>query len=106
LRLTRFGTRHTASSQTDPVRGIGAATAWVFAQLQAIATTSSGRMTVKQQTFVQPVASNIPVPTTITNVIATLQGTASPRAVLRHYRTPGLAGDRRAELHQRRPRCR
>ena len=29
LRLTQFGTRHTLSSQTDPVRGIGAATAWV-----------------------------------------------------------------------------
>jgi Peptidase family M28 len=78
LRLTQFGTRHTASSQTDPVRGIGAATAWVFQQMQAIAATSSGRMTVQQQTFVQPVASRIPVPTTITNVIATLQGTASP----------------------------
>ena len=78
LRLTQFGTRHTASSQTDPVRGIGAATAWVFAQMQAIATTSSGRMTVQQQTFVQPVSNNIPVPTTITNVIATLKGTASP----------------------------
>ena len=78
LRLTQFGTRHTASSQTDPVRGIGAATAWVFEQMQAIAATSAGRMTVRQQTFVQPVASNIPVPTTITNVIATLQGTASP----------------------------
>ena len=35
-------------------------------------------MTVQQQTFTQPVASNIPVPTTITNVIATLTGTASP----------------------------
>ena len=62
-----------ASSQTDPVRGIGAATAWVTGQMQAIAATSSGRMTVQQQTFVQPVSSNIPVPTTITNVIATLQ---------------------------------
>ena len=78
LRLVQFGTRHTASSQTDPVRGIGAATAWVYSQMQAIAATSSGRMTVQKQTFVQPVASNIPVPTTITNVIATLQGTASP----------------------------
>jgi len=78
LRLVQFGTRHTASSQTDPVRGIGAATAWVFSQMQAIAATSSGRMTVQKQTFVQPVSSNIPVPTTITNVIATLQGTASP----------------------------
>ena len=85
-RLTQFGTRHTASSQTDPVRGIGAAAAWVNEQLQAIAATSSGRMTVQQQTFVQPVARNIPVPTTITNVIATLQGTASPQ---RYYVVTG-----------------
>jgi hypothetical protein len=78
LRLVQFGTRHTASSQTDPVRGIGAATAWVFEQMQAAAAASGGRMTVQQQTFVQPVSSEIPVPTTITNVIATLKGTASP----------------------------
>jgi hypothetical protein len=77
LRLTQFGTRNTLSSQTDPVRGIGAATNWVFDQMQAIAATSSGNMTVQKQTFVQPVSPNIPVPTTITNVIATLQGTAS-----------------------------
>jgi Peptidase family M28 len=77
-RLVQFGTRHTASSQTDPVRGIGAATNWVFGQMQAIAATSSGNMTVQKQTFVQPVSNRIPVPTTITNVIATLQGTASP----------------------------
>jgi len=77
-RLVQFGTRHTSSSQTDPVRGIGAATTWVFQQMQAIAATSSGRMTVQRQSFVQPVSPNIPVPTTITNVIATLQGTAHP----------------------------
>jgi hypothetical protein len=78
LRLVQFGTRHTASSQTDPVRGIGAATAWVFEQMQAAAAPSGGRMTVQRQTFVQPVSPEIPVPTTITNVIATLKGTASP----------------------------
>ncbi len=39
--LAAFGTRHTASSQTDPVRGIGAATAWVTEQMQAIAATSA-----------------------------------------------------------------
>ena len=43
-----------------------------------LAATSSGNMTVQKQTFTQPVSSNIPVPTTITNVIATLKGTASP----------------------------
>jgi hypothetical protein len=78
LKLVSFGTRHTASSQTDPNRGIGAATDWVFGQLQASAAASGGRMTVQRQSFTQPVASNIPVPTTITNVIATLKGTASP----------------------------
>jgi hypothetical protein len=77
-RLVGFGTRHTASSQTDPVRGIGAATAWVYQQMQGVASASGGNMTVQQQTFVQPVTSTIPVPTTITNVIATLKGTASP----------------------------
>src|SRR5215472_11965936 len=76
--LAGFGTRHTASSQTDPNRGIGAAIQWVTAQMQAIAATSNGNMTVQQQTFVQPVSNRIPVPTTITNVIATLKGTASP----------------------------
>jgi hypothetical protein len=76
--LAGFGTRHTASSQTDPNRGIGAAIAYVTGLMQDIAATSSGNMTVQQQTFIQPVAPNIPVPTSITNVIATLQGTASP----------------------------
>ncbi len=78
LKLVSFGTRHTASSQTDPNRGIGAATDWVFGQMQSFAAASGGRMTVQKQTFTQPVSSNIPVPTTITNVIATLKGTASP----------------------------
>ena len=78
LKLVSFGTRHTASSQTDPNRGIGAATNWVFDQMQSFAAASGGRMTVQKQTFTQPVTSTIPVPTTITNVIATLKGTASP----------------------------
>src|SRR5215468_3389206 len=77
-KLVSFGTRHTASSQTDPVRGIGAATNWVFDTMQEFAAASSDNMTVQKQTFVQPVSNRIPVPTTITNVIATLQGTASP----------------------------
>jgi hypothetical protein len=77
-KLVSFGTRHTASSQTDPNRGIGAATSYVVSQMQSFAAASNGRMTVRQQTFTQPVASNIPEPTQITNVIATLQGTASP----------------------------
>ncbi|HZP52900.1 M28 family metallopeptidase [Actinocrinis sp.] len=77
-RLTEFGTRHTLSSQTDPNRGIGAATDWVIAQMDAIAAMSNSAMTVQRQSFIQPVSSRIPVPTKITNCIATLKGTAAP----------------------------
>src|SRR5438874_7476196 len=77
-KLVSFGTRHTLSSQTDPVRGIGAATAWVTQQMQGFAAASNGNMTVQQQTFTQPAGPRIPTPTQITNVIATLKGTASP----------------------------
>jgi hypothetical protein len=79
--LVGFGTRHTLSSQTDPNRGIGAATEWVFQQFLSSAANSAGRMTVEKQSFVQPVSSRIPVPTVITNVIATLRGTASPERI-------------------------
>jgi Peptidase family M28 len=77
-KLVSFGTRHTASSQTDPARGIGAATAWVTQQMNGFAAVPGSNMTVQQQTFIQPVTPTIPVPTQITNVIATIQGTASP----------------------------
>jgi hypothetical protein len=96
LRLTQFGTRHTASSQTDPVRGIGAATAWVTQQMQAIAATSNGNMTVQQQTFVQqPVPGRLVLPTSITNCIATLQGTANPQ---RFYVVTGHLDSRVTDL--------
>lgn len=80
-RLAAFGTRHTLSAQDDPVRGIGAARDWIFEQLTQYAATSGGRMTVEQQSFVQPGSPRIPTPTTITNVIATLQGDTAPARI-------------------------
>jgi hypothetical protein len=80
-RLAAFGTRHTLSSQTDPVRGIGAARDWIFDRMTEYAAASGGRMTVAKQTFVQPVASRIPVPTPITNLITTMRGDAAPDRV-------------------------
>jgi hypothetical protein len=77
-RLAAFGTRHTLSVQDDPVRGIGAARDWIFQRLTEYAATSGGRMTVEQQSFIQPVSSRIPVPTRITNLIATLRGDTAP----------------------------
>jgi hypothetical protein len=72
--LVGFGTRNTLSSQTDPARGIGAAGTWIESQLDSIAATSGGSMTVQKQQFVQPPTSKIPTPTTITNLVATLRG--------------------------------
>ena len=87
-KLVSFGTRHTLSTQTDPNRGIGAATEWVYEQLQQDAAASGGRMTVEKQSFVQPPGPRIPVPTTITNVIATLHGT-QPASTGRTYVVSG-----------------
>jgi Peptidase family M28 len=77
-KLTTFGTRHTLSSQTDPLRGIGAARDWLLAEMTANAAPSNGQMTVALQSYVQPPASRIPTPTTITNVVATLHGSVTP----------------------------
>jgi hypothetical protein len=86
--LVGFGTRHTLSSQTDPNRGIGAATNWVYDQFQQIAATSGGRMTVEKQSFVQPPGPRNPAPVTVTNVIATLHGT-QPESTGRVYLVSG-----------------
>ena len=87
-RLVAFGTRSTLSSQTDPVRGIGAARDWIFAEMQRSAARSGGRMTVEKQAFTQ--TAGLPAPTVITNVVTTLHGSTSPDRVYvvsGHYHT-------------------
>lgn len=80
-KLVSFGTRHTLSTQDDPNRGIGAARDWMFAELQRYAAASEGRMTVELQSYIQEPAPRIPVPTRITNVMATLRGSVTPERV-------------------------
>ncbi|NUP42399.1 MAG: M28 family peptidase, partial [Streptomyces sp.] len=80
-RLVSFGTRHTLSVQDDPERGIGAARDWLLAELRSYAAGSGGRMTAELQSYVQEPASRIPVPTKITNVVATLRGAVTPERV-------------------------
>jgi hypothetical protein len=81
-KLVSFGTRHTLSSQDDPVRGIGAARDWILAEMTKNAEASDGRMTVELQSYIQePDGDRIPVPTRITNVMATLRGSTSPERV-------------------------
>jgi len=49
--------------------------------MQRYAERSDGRMTVELQSYVQEPASRIPVPTRITNVVATLRGSKYPDRV-------------------------
>ena len=56
--LAGFGTRHTLSSQTDPVRGIGAARDWLYNEFQKYAADSGGRMTVEQQSYTQTISGS------------------------------------------------
>lgn len=87
-KLVSFGTRNTLSSQDHPTRGIGAARDWLLSEFQKAAAPSGGRMTVELQTYIQDVAPRIPVPTPITNVVATLRG-GSPDSVDRTYVVSG-----------------
>jgi Zn-dependent M28 family amino/carboxypeptidase len=80
-KLASFGTRHTLSTQDDPTRGIGAARDWIFAEMQKYAAASEGRMTVEIQSYIQPPADRIPVPTRISNIKATLRGSVTPERV-------------------------
>ncbi|WHT17682.1 M28 family metallopeptidase [Crossiella sp. CA-258035] len=86
--LAAFGTRHTLSSQDDPKRGIGAARDWLFAELSRYAAASGGRLTVELQSYIQQPDPRIPVPTKITNVLATLRGSTTTKrtyVVAGHY---------------------
>jgi hypothetical protein len=87
-KLVSFGTRNTLSSQDHPTRGIGAARDWLFEEFKKAAAPSGGRMTVELQSYIQGVAPRIPVPTPITNVVATLRG-SSPDSVDRTYVVSG-----------------
>ncbi|GAA0400888.1 M20/M25/M40 family metallo-hydrolase [Streptomyces luteireticuli] len=89
-KLASFGTRHTLSSQEDPVRGVGAARDWLLAELRRSARVSGGRMTVELQSFIQQPGPRVPVPTRITNVVATIRGSVTPDriyVVSGHYDT-------------------
>ncbi|WP_372405874.1 M20/M25/M40 family metallo-hydrolase [Streptomyces luteireticuli] len=89
-KLVSFGTRHTLSSQEDPVRGVGAARDWLLAELRRSARVSGGRMTVELQSFIQQPGPRVPVPTRITNVVATIRGSVTPDriyVVSGHYDT-------------------
>ncbi|HVF63242.1 MAG TPA: M28 family metallopeptidase [Casimicrobiaceae bacterium] len=72
--LAGFGTRHTLSATDDPKRGIGAARRWIRDTLQRCGSEGGGRLTVEFDAFDQAPTPRVPEPTTIVNVVATLEG--------------------------------
>ncbi len=75
-KLAGFGTRHTLSDTESPDRGIGAARKWIKSELETYSRDSGGRLKVEEDSFLQPAAARVPVPTTLVNLVATLPGDA------------------------------
>ena len=74
--LVAFGTRNTLSTQTNRVRGIGAARNWVLGKFNQYAKQSNGRMTAFIDTITyQPDGKRVDSSIILGNVIATLKGT-------------------------------
>jgi len=89
-RLASFGTRHTLSDTTSPVRGIGAARSWLKSELERYAV-ESGRageetMHVRLDTHaVPPDGARLPHEAEIDNVIAELPGSLPAARARRYY---------------------
>ena len=79
--LVSFGTRHTLSSQTDPIRGIGAALGWAEAEFGRYSAACGNCLTVTRtsETFS---GDRLPAPTRITDVLAIQRGTERPNDVV------------------------
>lgn len=74
-KLVSFHTRHTLSETESDTRGIGAARRFIAAELQRASQEAGGRLVVTLDELVQPAAPpDIPKPTTVVNVVATLPG--------------------------------
>ena len=93
--LTNFGTRHTLSNQTDPVRGIGAARDWILKEMQSFAQASNGNMEVGLDSYIQGITDTISFPVNISNVVATLKGSSDSN---RTYVVTGHYDSRRIDI--------
>ncbi len=74
-KLIGFGTRHTLSSQDDPVRGIGAARRWIREEFERYSQSSGGRLQVTEDEFVQTPTPRFKAEAKLVNLVATLPGT-------------------------------
>lgn len=73
--LVSFGTRNTLSTQTDLIRGIGAARNWVLQKFTEFSRQSNGRLTAFIDTTTLQPGKRVDMPTILGNVVAVLKGT-------------------------------
>jgi hypothetical protein len=80
-KLVSFGTRHTASSTTDPKRGIGAARNWTAAEFAKLAKACGGCLTIERPAarFDGPRA---PAGVMVENVLAIQRGTGDANHIV------------------------
>jgi len=79
--LVGFGTRHTMSSQDDPVRGIGAARRWGEAQFRAASDACGGCLEIVLPERLVT-GDRVPEPTRLVDVVAIQWGTERPNEVV------------------------
>ncbi|HEU0154164.1 MAG TPA: M28 family metallopeptidase [Arenimonas sp.] len=77
-KLVSFGTRHTLSSQTDPKRGIGAATRWIRDEFERISRDCGGCLEVREVRGTVQGEPRIPGPVDVVSVIAIQRGSRDP----------------------------
>ncbi|MGD0990022.1 MAG: M28 family metallopeptidase [Candidatus Sulfotelmatobacter sp.] len=77
-KLVSFGTRSTISAQDAAAiasgRGVGAAREWIKSEFERYSKDCDGCLEVKTDSFLEPAADRIPLPSEITNVYAVLKG--------------------------------
>ena len=80
-KLVSFGTRHTLSSESDPVRGIGAARRWAEAEFRKTGAACGGclEIVLPEKTVS---GDRIPTPAHIVNVVAIQRGSERPNEVV------------------------
>ncbi|GAB2499025.1 M20/M25/M40 family metallo-hydrolase [Arenimonas alkanexedens] len=77
-KLVSFGTRHTLSSQTDPERGVGAATRWIHDEFERISRDCGGCLEVREVRGTVEGEPRIPGPLDVVSVIAIQRGSRDP----------------------------
>jgi hypothetical protein len=79
-KLVSFGTRHTLSDPDHPTRGVGAARAWIKAELERCNRDAGGRLEIAFDEFIQPPGPRVPAAAKLVNVVATLPGSGAGAA--------------------------